>query len=375
MGGFSNGYVPMFIVVGINNKVYYNDNDKDFRSALRLAIEEIMTEGVLLQNPVADSSMLFGEELIIDVSEVFKDIEGNQVAVIIDSISSPDILTAGISNNILSITASETNGGSVSVVIRGTSGDFSETDEFIVTVYDPQNYLVENFESGDYSSIPWVFSGDSEWIIDGDIFYEGSFSSRSGNIDHNQKSVMSVDVSFAVPGNIIFNAKTSTELNYDWLKFYINDVEKHRISGNRDWTEISFPVDVGDYTFKWSYEKDGSTVYGSDCAWIDLIKFEGGRVTSDIEINSFPSDFILYQNYPNPFNPETTINFNIPEEGPVKLSVFNYKGELVDNIFSGSLNRGFHSYNFKASDLTSGVYFYSLESGSNSDIKKMLIIK
>jgi V8-like Glu-specific endopeptidase len=88
-----------------------------------------------------------------------------------------------------------------------------------------------------------------------------------------------------------------------------------------------------------------------------------------------PSSFVLEQNYPNPFNPSTTIKFALPVETEVKLSVYNTIGEKVSEVFSGTLKEGYHEVIFEAASLTSGTYFYRLETNEFVDVKKMLILK
>jgi hypothetical protein len=83
----------------------------------------------------------------------------------------------------------------------------------------------------------------------------------------------------------------------------------------------------------------------------------------------------LYQNYPNPFNPSTTIKFALPEKTNVGLSVYNSLGQKVADVFRGELDEGYHEIEFRASNLSSGIYFYRLESGKFVSVKKMIIIK
>lgn len=88
-----------------------------------------------------------------------------------------------------------------------------------------------------------------------------------------------------------------------------------------------------------------------------------------------PARFGLNQNYPNPFNPNTHISFTLEKPGYTTLAVYNLLGQKVATVVSGELAAGFHEYTFDASHLTSGVYFYKLESGTKSDMKKMLLVK
>jgi len=85
--------------------------------------------------------------------------------------------------------------------------------------------------------------------------------------------------------------------------------------------------------------------------------------------------YVLEQNYPNPFNPSTTINYQLPSAGFVSLKVYDINGKEVSNLFEGTQSAGSHFIDFNASDLTSGVYFYKLETADFSETKKMTLVK
>jgi hypothetical protein len=95
----------------------------------------------------------------------------------------------------------------------------------------------------------------------------------------------------------------------------------------------------------------------------------------EISLNSTPSEYSLKQNFPNPFNPKTNIKFDLPESGQTNISVYNIQGKLVKIILNNYIDMGYHSIQFDASNLSSGLYFYKLRSGSFSQIRRMLIIK
>jgi hypothetical protein len=374
MGGFANGYVPLFIIIGKDNKVFWDDNSSSWENALKSAIDEMPGEGVYVNSSFADISMVYSQTESFDVSGVFRNLNGDPVTVQFESNTNPEIATVSVSENIMSITANGSIYGNTTVKIRGTSGDYSATDEFILTVFDPANINIEDFETGDFSSLPWLFSGNMGWQIDNSNVFEGIYSAKSETITHNQKAEMSFEVEYPTKGRIIYNARTSSESNYDFLRFYIDGVEKKRLSGSTSWQETVFTVEAGTHTFKWAYTKDGSSSSGSDCAWLDFITIEGGTLTG-IENNIVPSETVLHQNYPNPFNPETIISFTLSQSTHAKLSIFNHKGEKGATLFEGKLQNGLHSYNFKADGLTAGVYFYRLETDGSQITKKMILLK
>jgi hypothetical protein len=95
---------------------------------------------------------------------------------------------------------------------------------------------------------------------------------------------------------------------------------------------------------------------------------------------SIPSQFYLAQNHPNPFNPETKIEFTIPMEGRVNLSVYNLLGQKIATLVDEYLSAGIHQAIWQGKDdsgnpVASGIYFYRLVAGEYSDFKKMVLLK
>jgi len=164
------------------------------------------------------------------------------------------------------IQASKTSyiSASQSIDITTTNNVFNLT----MTTADP-----EGFET----TLPacWVNSaGNLTWTQISTGAHTGTKCMKSGgyNID-NANSTYQITLNIASAGNINFWNKVSSEATFDFLKFYIDGVEKGSWSGTVAWTEQSYPVSNGNHTFKWAYTKDGSQDTGSDCAWIDDIVF------------------------------------------------------------------------------------------------------
>jgi hypothetical protein len=91
--------------------------------------------------------------------------------------------------------------------------------------------------------------------------------------------------------------------------------------------------------------------------------------------NEMPVAFTLGQNLPNPFNPTTVINFAIPQTARVRLTVYNMLGQEVAVLVDGNLNAGNHTAVFDARGLSSGLYFYSIDSGKFHQVRKMTLLK
>ena len=93
------------------------------------------------------------------------------------------------------------------------------------------------------------------------------------------------------------------------------------------------------------------------------------------KISATVDDFQLAQNYPNPFNPTTHITYNINKADQVTLTVYNLQGQVVAKLVDEKQSAGQYDVKFNASELSSGVYVYKLETGAQSLSQKMMLIK
>lgn len=103
--------------------------------------------------------------------------------------------------------------------------------------------------------------------------------------------------------------------------------------------------------------------------------FELETASSTERLAETPQEYSLDQNYPNPFNPVTSIEYQIPESGPVELTIYNTLGQMVATLVSEQQAAGYYSVDFDGSELPSGVYIYRLEAGSFSETQKMMLVK
>jgi len=88
-----------------------------------------------------------------------------------------------------------------------------------------------------------------------------------------------------------------------------------------------------------------------------------------------PTTFALHQNYPNPFNPTTAIKYDLPTDVHVTLRVYDVLGRTVSTLVDEVQQSGYHQYQFDATNLASGVYFYSMNAGEFSSVKKLLLLR
>jgi len=129
---------------------------------------------------------------------------------------------------------------------------------------------IEDFETGDFSKYSWM--PDSNWIISQSEKYSGDYSAEAGAIGDNESTALEITLDCA-QGSITFYRKVSSETDFDYLKFYIDGEKQEAWSGEEDWAKVSFQVEEGTRTNKWTYSKDDSGSEGDDTAWIDDIVF------------------------------------------------------------------------------------------------------
>ncbi|MGA7160847.1 MAG: endo-1,4-beta-xylanase [Bacteroidota bacterium] len=103
--------------------------------------------------------------------------------------------------------------------------------------------------------------------------------------------------------------------------------------------------------------------------------FKTGTLLDVKEANAYPKKFTLFQNYPNPFNPTTVISYQIADNSFVTLSVYDIIGREVKTLVNGPKSAGSYEIQFDGSTLPSGVYYYRLQAGEFTSVKKFLLLK
>ena len=101
----------------------------------------------------------------------------------------------------------------------------------------------------------------------------------------------------------------------------------------------------------------------------------GGTIGINTISTKVPSEYSLFQNFPNPFNPSTKIRYQVSVQGNVILKVFDISGREIANLVNEKQQPGTYEVLFEGLNLSSGVYFYTLNAGSFSDTKRMIVLK
>lgn len=121
----------------------------------------------------------------------------------------------------------------------------------------------------------------------------------------------------------------------------------------------------------WTYDPASNDVTKS-CESGDVFGCEERPLAQETDT---PKSYELFQNYPNPFNPVTSITFSLPKSSFVNLDVFNVKGERVTTLAAANLGPGYHTYEWNASNVASGVYFYRLQTREYVETRKMILLR
>lgn len=268
-----------------------------------------------------------------------------------------------------------TNNGSTWISLTGQytnpgTGSFQPTGE---PLYDgtQSTWVHESIDISAYAdqqiTLRFYFRTDGSQTLDGWYVDNVKVSVYNGVIP-----VELVSFSGSISNNTInLNWITATELNNSGF-----DVEKSL--DNNNWNKIGFVSGNGTSTEVHNYSFTDQTPFvGTSYYRLKQIDFDGTTEYSNtIEVNyGSVSDFALEQNYPNPFNPSTKIKYAIKEKGNVELKIFDMLGSEITTLVNEEQSAGHYEVIFDASHLSSGVYLYTIKSGSFVQTRKMLLMK
>jgi hypothetical protein len=150
---------------------------------------------------------------------------------------------------------------------------------------------------------------------------------------------------------------------------------------------VEGPVTITSQDFQNINQGDSVTVYYGMALDESFLSVKNGLDSAQAKYNNIitsvvkeknsmdPHNYNLYQNYPNPFNPATTISFSIPNQELVSIKVYNILGAQVATLLNEVKSPGNYSVRFDARNLSSGIYFYELNTPNYRNIKKMILLK
>ncbi len=174
--------------------------------------------------------------------------------------------------------------------------------------------------------------------------------------------------------------KTATEVNN-----YGFNIERRIInndlSATSNWMKIGFVKGNGTINSPHSYSYTDANVSSGTYAYrLKQIDNSGAyKYSQEVQVSiAVPKAFVLRQNYPNPFNPTTTISYDIPgteTQHTVSLRVYDILGKEVATLVNETKEAGSYQVTFDASKFASGIYFYKLQAGNFTSVKKLVLMK
>jgi hypothetical protein len=158
------------------------------------------------------------------------------------------------------------------------------------------------------------------------------------------------------------------------------DIERASLviqNNQTNWEKISFISGHGNSNSPNNYSFiDNKPLSGKSQYRLKQIDKDGDfKYSKTVEVVSVILKYDLAQNYPNPYNPTTLITYSIPTSSNVILKVYNVLGKLITTLVNENQGAGIYKVNFDAGSLSNGVYFYKIQAGNYTAVKKMLLLK
>ncbi|MBL8007027.1 MAG: T9SS type A sorting domain-containing protein, partial [Ignavibacteria bacterium] len=158
------------------------------------------------------------------------------------------------------------------------------------------------------------------------------------------------------------------------------EVERKLSGDNNIWNKVAFIEGSGNSDESKSYTyRDNNLTAGKYNYRLKQVDYNGNYEYYELQnevVIGVPVKFELNQNYPNPFNPTTKINFSLPVDTKITLSVYDISGRLVASLINNEFRTAdYYTVDFNGSNLASGVYFYTIQTGKFTDSKKMILVK
>ncbi len=255
-----------------------------------------------------------------------------------------------------------------------SDNQYDDTEK--VSIY-PES-VAETFESGNFSGNSWINNGNAPWTIENAPahVFKGSYSAKSGKIEDDASSALSITKNVITQDSIRFALKISSEAGYDFLEFYIDNTMVGRWSGTANWKVVSYVVQPGTHTFKWIYKKDFSGSNGYDAAWIDEIILPPSGVDYDISVKPLKTEKLSVLLYPNPAKGEINIDI-LPVSGEhITIEIYNALGQKMFNKTIPNI-APFQKWStlLSLSGYAKGTYYAVIYTGREVINRKFIIVK
>jgi hypothetical protein len=254
--------------------------------------------------------------------------------------------------------------------------------------------------NGQYSSINWPM-GDFSQSLPLEIISEGVISGQLNILTYtsNPWTIFSIDNSgddaprlvieyesiIVAPTGLQYNIQgSSVMLTWDALidadyyklerstdSLFIEGVETSYIQDN------NYTDDNLEYNIEYFYRVAANIGFWTDYSNVASVIIENVSILGD---NDFPIIYKVHQNHPNPFNPVTTLQYDLPEDGLVNITIHDMMGRQIKTLVKGSQTAGYKSTQWNATNdrnepVSAGLYLYTIEAGDFRQTKKMVLLK
>jgi uncharacterized repeat protein (TIGR01451 family) len=237
------------------------------------------------------------------------------------------------------------------------SGKYITIDSYAVSI----GTLTEDFETGDLTKFDWENNSFTSWSVVPNEAYEGLYCAKSASITDMSSSVLKITLDIKVDSDISFYKRVSSETNYDFLEFYIDDKMMNSWSGEVDWSMEKYSINKGVHTLKWAYTKDVSYNSGQDCAWIDNIKLPPISVIVDIETVEEKNIEI----YPNPNHGVFNISLG---DLSSDVTIYNAMGQIVYQMSDLT-----NVIEINLGDISPSLYFINIRNSEIDYTEKIVV--
>jgi hypothetical protein len=242
-----------------------------------------------------------------------------------------------------------------------------------------ENYVNSDFEGNYYiglspNNLPLTNLNVGSWVDSGYVQFNYSLPSinAGNNIIHD---IYLLKINSKIMGRITFNGNDPGMINV--FASCADTGFIRTTTNNNGYFEFKVSDKINNYTISIGQVPQGYVN--------DSIVVQPGDTTANLNLKALtdvnesklnvPKDYSLFQNYPNPFNPTTVIKYQIPKSGFVSLKVYDILGNEVGTLVNENRNAGSYKVGFDGSNLSSGIYFYQIKTGSYTAVKKFMLLK
>ncbi|MDP4223675.1 MAG: C25 family cysteine peptidase [Bacteroidota bacterium] len=324
--------VPDLGIITIDLKLKDNKTEKNYRIDLTVHAPVLKIINCMIDdatsgnnNSVADPGETFN--LVFQVmnigssntsGQLLIDSEENELEILDTDVKSGLLEFGKITNIPVTVKLSESApfGDYISLASRLDCSPFVVNRDFIIRV----GKIRESFESAKFNVFPWINISPKPWTITSGSSIDGSLSARSGAIGHNGSTVLMIRTFYPKDDSVKFWYRVSSEPNYDYFTFKLNNFEKVRKSGETGWAQLAFKVPAGLNVMQWTYKKDNSVSQGGDGAWIDLIDFSATAKVQYIQRDLEVARII------------TPVQKDVYGQEPVTVSILNLGRDTLDGF-------------------------------------------